>query len=1215
MSGFIAMAIEAMRSHADSRGLRFSRYSLREVVLNRALIIPQSVDVETIITLRPANEGTKGSSKSWNEIRIFSWTLDQGYNEHCRCLISVDGPPDLTANFSLNTNSKRTRISDWVAQNASKALENMYTMIDQTDLKFGPLFQRLEDVKAGSDPDTAVASFLAPDTAVAMPYQYESDLVIHPVTLDVFFQISWPILTKANTLATELHVPTYIKKLEIAADISKNGRNRFKVYGHRAPIENSAFSNQQSTSIYVEHDGEANDAFAFEAENFTLTSLRGNTSPPKESALAFKMLWRPHFRLLSSKQFQLLFPQSSLSQKALDSMAAQDKATLIFAERAHQQLQPSHIPNMQDHHAKLYSWLKVQIACGFETSRVLRDKRSSGILSKHNEEIIDYVRSECGAEGRLLCKIGEDLPNILTGKTNPLALMMEDDLLGEVYRTEEKAIRTYPQAAQLVGLMAHQNPHLRILEVGAGTCATTHAILPVIAGSLGNEARFSKYICTDISTGFFDGAKQTLKPWASLLQFERLDIEIDPREQGFAEADFDLVIATNVLHATKNMEKTMRNVRRLLKPSGNLLIIETTVMNLRTFMYGTLPGWWLGRSCHLIRGSLNSPWAGKGLLDLGEEETRKDAPLLSETQWDDVLRQSGFRGVELCLPDYDDETGHTTNVMVTAADGPKESATGMTVVIITLNQEATPGLLTDLKNDLGTVIGSVPTTCTLQEVTQMDLSGTVCISLIEMETPILKDLDQTRLEQIQWLCGCKGLLWVTRSAALSSASPDAHLVKGLARSIRNEIAGIKLITLDLDEVVSLAPSSQTLIIDVFLLGFLTEDPGVEEDMEFAERKGIIYVPRISQDADVEAPARSYIRDPIPEMQSVSHGNRQLIAKQGVEGSLSSLYFDDREKSVEDDMTENDVCIQVKAIGLNFRDVMVALGQVPGNIGNECSGVVTKIGANVTNVSLGDRVCSMTPDCMATSIRVHASRIVRISGNMSFTDAASILAIFSTANFSLIDQARLQPDESVLIHAAAGGVGQAAILVAQKVGAEVFATVGSTEKKTFLIEKYGIPECHIFSSRNLSFGEEVRRATAGKGVDVVLNSLAGDFLRVSWECLAQFGRFVEIGRRDILQNTYLEMGGFGRSLSFFCVDMGNVLAHRPQQAQRIFLDVMELFHNGMPMVSPVTVLPLHELENGLRMLQTAKVIGKIVLEYQVDDQLMVSLILVCIQLGD
>lgn len=597
MSGFIVMAIEAMRSYASTRDLRFSRYSLREVVLNRALIIPNSVDVETIIALRPANEGTRGSSKTWNEIRIFSWTLEQRYSEHYRCLISVDGSQDLVADTSFKTEPKRKSIREWVVQNSSKSItsEDMYTMIDRTDLEYGPLFQHLEEVKAGSNPDTAVGSFLAPDTATVMPYQYESDLVIHPVTLDVCFQISWPILTKAGTLAVDLHVPTYIKKVEIAADFSRNGRNRLSVHGQRAP--NSNFSNQQSMNIYIDRHSETGNAFTFEAESFTVTSLGGDSSsPPKESTLTFTMLWQPHFRLLSSKQFQDIFPQSPLSQKAFDFMAAADKAALVFADRAIQQIQQEDISNMQEHHKQLHSWLKSQLIHGTDISRALRDDRAFEILSKRDEEIIDYIRSECGPSGRFLCKIGEALPDIMVGRSDPLTLMTEDDLLGEMYRTDEAGIRQYPRAAQYIGLMAHQNPNLKIIEIGAGTCAATHVILPLIAGPLGNQVRFSKYVCTDISTGFFDGARQLLEPWASLIQFEPLDIEIDPRDQGFAEAEFDLVIASNMLHATKNMDNTMRNVRRLLKPSGNVLIIEMTVMTLRAFMYGTLPGWWLGGS-------------------------------------------------------------------------------------------------------------------------------------------------------------------------------------------------------------------------------------------------------------------------------------------------------------------------------------------------------------------------------------------------------------------------------------------------------------------------------------------------------------------------------------------------------------------------------------------------------------------------------------------
>ena len=226
--------------------------------------------------------------------------------------------------------------------------------------------------------------------------------------------------------------------------------------------------------------------------------------------------------------------------------------------------------------------------------------------------------------------------------------------------------------------------------------------------------------------------------------------------------------------------------------------------------------------------------------------------------------------------------------MVSTAAGHEQSATGKTVVLITLNQETNQGLLADLKNDLTPMVGSVPEICTLQETIRMDFSETICISLIELDTPIFKELDQTRLEQIQGLCGSKGLLWVTRSATAKSGSPDAHLVQGLARSIRNEISSFRFITLDLEEVVSSGPSSRNIISEVFRLTFLTEDPFVEDDLEFMERNGIVFVPRITHDAEVEAYAGTYFRKPTPKMQSISHGNRQLVAKQSVEGSLSNF---------------------------------------------------------------------------------------------------------------------------------------------------------------------------------------------------------------------------------------------------------------------------------------------------------------------------------------
>ncbi len=135
-------------------------------------------------------------------------------------------------------------------------------------------------------------------------------------------------------------------------------------------------------------------------------------------------------------------------------------------------------------------------------------------------------------------------------------------------------------------------------------------------------------------------------------------------------------------------------------------------------------------------------------------------------------------------------------------------------------------------------------------------------------------------------------------------------------------------------------------------------------------------------------------------------------------------------------------------------------------------------------------------------------------DMSFEAAATLPCVYTTVYYSIFDVARLQRGESILIHAAAGGLGQAAIILAQHIGADIYVTVSSSAKKQFLIDTYGLSEDHVFNSRDLTFAKGVKRMTGGRGVDVVLNSLAGEALRQTWLCVAPFGRFVEVGKRDI-----------------------------------------------------------------------------------------------------
>lgn len=226
--------------------------------------------------------------------------------------------------------------------------------------------------------------------------------------------------------------------------------------------------------------------------------------------------------------------------------------------------------------------------------------------------------------------------------------------------------------------------------------------------------------------------------------------------------------------------------------------------------------------------------------------------------------------------------------------------------------------------------------------------------------------------------------------------------------------------------------------------------------------------------------------------------------------------------------------------------------------------------------------------------------------MSYAEAASIPIIYCTAQYCLKDVARLQSNETVLIHAAAGGVGQAAIMLAQARGAKVLATVGSHEKKDFLMSTYGVSADCIFYSRDTSFTQGVMEATNDKGVDVALNSLAGDQLRATWKCMAPFGRFVEIGKRDITSNMNLEMSRFERNVSFSAVDLTDLIHPRPQMLQNVFVHIMDKFkQNKIRPVAPIHEFATSEVEKAFRALGSGKLMGKLVIVPRADDMVMVS----------
>lgn len=558
-----------------------------------------------------------------------------------------------------------------------------------------------------------------------------------------------------------------------------------------------------------------------------------------------------------------------------------------------------------------------------------------------------------------------------------------------------------------------------------------------------------------------------------------------------------------------------------------------------------------------------------------------------------MYRKSGFSGLDGSAQVNAYGVSVASVMMTTAVTEEKPSYLETSLVVANeLHTHLVDAIRPLLRNLTGQVIS-------VERLLEVDLNNKYGI-VLAMGEPLLSTFGEIDFKRMQTLFStARGILWVSQGARLQN--PEANMITGAARCLRTEFAGLRLVTLDLEEQIE-SPDEQICdtILRVFKLTFGLDSPRFLVDSEFVEKDGLLQIPRLVENKGKDEFIVQETYPPVPKPQPFAQKDRPLELRVGQVGQLDSIYFQDH-LSLENALGDDEVEISIKSIGMNFKDIMIALGQIPFHhkIGIECSGVVTAVGSNVTDLSQGSRVCAVTQGAYANITRAPQHTVAKIPDSLGFTEAASIPVAFCTALYALADIGRLREGESILIHAAAGGVGQAAIILAQKMKAEVFATVGSVDKKKLIMQTYNIPEDHIFSSRDTSFQQELMTMTSQKGVDVVLNSTAGDILRQSWRCLAPLGRFIEIGKRDIVQNTNLEMEKFSDSVSFSAVDLG-VVNSKPQLAKRILTDVIKMYEDGTtPLITPISVFPISQVQQAMRQMQTGKHSGKIIIEAMSD----------------
>ena len=505
---------------------------------------------------------------------------------------------------------------------------------------------------------------------------------------------------------------------------------------------------------------------------------------------------------------------------------------------------------------------------------------------------------------------------------------------------------------------------------------------------------------------------------------------------------------------------------------------------------------------------------------------------------------------------------------------------GVTYVAAGRAYEIDPGEPAHARQLLGDVLGHGSAAC----------RGIV--HLWNLEAGDSAHLDLAGLESAQ-LSGCASVLHLIQAAADARATPAPRLflvtrraqcvtgrgqsisvaqspVWGLARTIAHEHPEFRCTNVDLGE----ANAAE-------LESLYEEHRADDDEDQIAVRDRLRYVARLDRVSGEEIA-------PYP-----AHPFRLEVSSPGVIDRLAVRKLPRTKPGA------GQVEIEVKAAGVNFMDVMRALALVPSPAGGriwpgaECVGqlVVFGEGVDVQGARRGDDVIAIAPGSFASFATTSSALVARKPDHLSIEEAATIPVAFLTAYYALSHAARVRTGERVLIHAAAGGVGLAAIQIARGKGAEIFATAGSPEKRRYL-HSLGIE--HVFDSRSLAFGEEVMARTRGEGIDVVLNSLSGVFADASLSLLRRGGRFLEIGKRDIHENRPLHLRPFEKNLAFFAIDLQQMCAERPAFVGAMLRRLVRRFEDRTLSPLPVQVFAMPDAGAALRFMAQAKHTGKIVL---------------------
>nr|RBR00834.1 hypothetical protein FVER53263_11086 [Fusarium verticillioides] len=803
-AGYLVMAMEAARAIDTSKEIQLTELSDVHI-LSAIQLTEGSQALETVFTLQvEKNEPTFATA---------SWTLStpmSGRNDSWKS----NAKGQLRVEFSsLDDAARLPSRSKPIASLTSVDMERFYSALANIGLEYTGEFKQLKSIDRQLGLATAHVGQVVPDFPA----------MIHPALLDGAFQsifaaYCWP---DDGSLQAPF-VPTFFRSLRIA--------NTSHLRHGEDLVIDSFLTNTNERELTADMDifQSAEGQPVLQLQGLTCTSLL-RPGPSNAKELYTKTEWEVDIASgIAQSDTQ---DQDTASDLELVDLC--ERLSYFYLRELNKAVGREEVSGFDWHYQRIFEWID-------HLFPLIQSGQHPTIKTEWSSDSRDWLMQQSARfPGRidlqLIQAVGENLPAVVRKQTTMLEHMVKDDMLNRIYKFGLGFERANVYLGRISKQIAHRYPRMNVLEIGAGTGGATKGIME----SLGTA--FETYTFTDISTGFFEAAAEAFDHWADKMIFKPLNIESDPTDQGFPQGHYDFIIASNVLHATKSLAVTMRNTRKLLKPGGQLLLLEVTsdIVRVKLMMSG-LSGWWLGG-----------------------DDGRRYGPTIPVSQWDALLKQTGFSGVDKTVNDFVDAEKYMTSVMLSQAVDDRMkilrqprlasshwlSSQSITVV---------GGHCQDIGKDAMAIIhrmghaSSKPVihhVGSFEELASSNIQTRSALVLEDLDEPILKDLTEDKLRGVQRLINeSRQVLWVSRGC--QKDEPFANMSIGMCRSLSSEYPHIHLQHVDIEGLVG--PMTASLLVDAFLqlmyrASLKSDDLVWSIEAELVLREDKWFIPRVKSD--------------------------------------------------------------------------------------------------------------------------------------------------------------------------------------------------------------------------------------------------------------------------------------------------------------------------------------------------------------------------------